>query len=306
MFHPTSKDWPTPHRILAFAMGVFAFVLILGYAFLIRPKKIALERKQNAIQEKTIRFNETGLPKDPVLLNEQLNSATRLLQGDNEQDFEGLNALSERTFVYATQAFSAKIHENYPDTLAFIYGATRLDYKELLERVTAEFMAGEESADAHPFLQEQDDLQAQPVWQMIGKLWTIQDVLGKAKEAGLTLASDAQGTKCVNALPVIAYTLQDSSEGNIFLLEFPVKATFHGTLDQFLAFTEIIQTPECFLPMKRLVIKTTPPEALLPGNENLVDQCEFTFQCSAFMMPSISPEVLDELYEEPNPGEAQE
>lgn len=294
MFFPTSKDWPTPHRALAFCLGAFVLMLVLGYALFIRPRQLSLAKKQSLIQEKTMQFNQLNMPKDPSLLEYQLQTATRLLEGAPEQGFDGLNALTEETLAYATRSFTNKIRQNYTDTLAFIYGATRLDYKDLQERIAAEFTLEANGQASHPLLMEQDETQTQPVWQMIGKLWAIQEVLDKTRKAGLTLATDQDGLKFINALPIIAYTLQDSTEGNIFLLEFPVKATLTGTLEQFLAFVESVQTPECFLPLKRLTIKTTPPPALLPGNENPVERCEFTIQCSAFMLPGVPTEPLDD------------
>ncbi|GEM_PF-4501699 len=307
MFSPTSKDWPKQHRVLAFCLGAFVLMLVLAYALFIRPREIALSRKKASIQEKAMRFNELAMPRDPALLDTQLHTATRLLEGDPQQAFEGLNALSEKTIAYATQAFTNKIRKNYSDTLAFIYGATRLDFKDLQERIAAEFTLVDNDNTPHPLLSEQnDDTQTQPVWQMMGKLWTIQEMLEKAKAAGLALATDDNGVKRVNALPIIAYTLQDTPEGNIFLLEFPVKGTFLGTLDQFLSFMESIQTPDCFLPIKRLTVKTVPPTALLPGSENRVERCEFAIQCSAFMQPGILTAPQAEEEETQQPEETQE
>ena len=290
MFHPAPKAWPAPHRPLAFAMGAALVALLLAYGLYLRPRQTALERHQEAVERKQAHFQATGLPRDGAFLKERLAESEDLLQGTPSEP--GLREVAHKTMAYATSILEEHIRQDYTDTLAFIYGATRLDYKELHERIVAEFAQGESPLDEAYFGMGKEAPVEQPVWQTIAQLWTLQEVLRHAKKSGLRLAQGKDGAGMIAALPVTAYTLQDTPDGSIYLMEFPVDATFSGTMGQFLAFAASLQTRRAFLPMKRLSIHSLPPDALLAGSENLVSTYLFTVQCSAFMDPQGADEPL--------------
>lgn len=277
---PNRKDWPLQYRVLArLAMGALA-LLVMGYLFILHPTRARLERQKAEIERKTDYLKGMQLPLDSVLLGERLRDAMRLLEGDDEEDMTGLLAVARETLEEATQPLDARIRQNYGDNLAFIYGATRLDSKDLQERIIKEFGEGNPKfIGMNP-----EEIQEQPVWQTIAKLWTVREILGEARDAGLKVAPPAaDGKPSVTAMPIVGYTLDDTSSGSIYLLEFPVNATFSGTLAQFLVFVQSLQDERRFIPLKRLSIRTLPPEALLAGSDNAVDKCLFTVRCCAFM-----------------------
>ncbi len=283
MFRPTPKDWPTSHRSLALAMLVVGIAFLLAYALLLRPRQKELARRQAELERKERLFQATALPRDGVFLKEKLEESLALLQGD--AGHPGLREVSRKTLSYATALLEERIRQNYTDTLAFIYGATRLDYKELHERITAEYAPGDSPTKEAYFGMGTEAPMEQPVWQTIAQLWTIQEILQHARKAGLRLATRQDGTARIAAAPMIPYTLQETPDGAIYLLEFPVDATFSGTMEEFLAFTASLQTKRAFLPMIRLSLRSLPPDALLAGNENRVSTYLFTLRCSAFMDP---------------------
>lgn len=277
---PNRKEWPLQYRVLArLAMGALA-LLVMGYLFILHPTRARLERQKAEIERKTDYLKGMQLPLDSVLLGERLRDAMRMLEGDDEEDMTGLLAVARETLEEATQPLEARIRQNYGDNLAFIYGATRLDSKDLQERIIKEFGEGNPK-----FLgMNPEEIQEQPVWQTIAKLWTVREILGEARGAGLEVAPPAaDGKPSVTAMPIVGYTLDDTSSGSIYLLEFPVNATFSGTLAQFLVFVQSLQDERRFIPLKRLSIRTLPPEALLAGSDNAVDKCLFTVRCCAFM-----------------------
>lgn len=277
---PNRKDWPLQYRVLArLAMGALA-LLVMGCLFILHPTRARLERQKAEIERKTDYLKGMQLPLDSVLLGERLRDAMRLLEGDDDEDMTGLLAVARETLEEATQPLDARIRQNYGDNLAFIYGATRLDSKDLQERIIKEFGEGNPK-----FLgMNPEEIQEQPVWQTIAKLWTVREILGEARDAGLEVAPPAaDGKPSVTAMPIVGYTLDDTSSGSIYLLEFPVNATFSGTLAQFLVFVQSLQDERRFIPLKRLSIRTLPPEALLAGSDNAVDKCLFTVRCCAFM-----------------------
>lgn len=277
---PNRKEWPLQYRVLArLAMGALA-LLVMGYLFILHPTRARLERQKAEIERKTDYLKGMQLPLDSVLLGERLRDAMRMLEGDDEEDMTGLFAVARETLEEATQPLEARIRQNYGDNLAFIYGATRLDSKDLQERIIKEFGEGNPK-----FLgMNPEEIQEQPVWQTIAKLWTVREILGEARDAGLEVAPPAaDGKPSVTAMPIVGYTLDDTSSGSIYLLEFPVNATFSGTLAQFLVFVQSLQDERRFIPLKRLSIRTLPPEALLAGSDNAVDKCLFTVRCCAFM-----------------------
>ncbi|MGN0866470.1 MAG: hypothetical protein ACI4SG_02170 [Oligosphaeraceae bacterium] len=283
MFRPTPKDWPTSHRTLALAMLVAVAALLLAYGLFLRPRQKELARRKAAVERKERLFQATDLPRDGAFLKEKLEESLELLQGGAAHP--GLREVSRKTLSYATALLEERIRQNYTDTLAFIYGATRLDYKELHERITAEYAQGDSPMKGAYFGMGTEAPMEQPVWQTIAQLWTIQEILQHARKAGLRLATRQDGSGRIAAAPMIAYTLQETPDGSIYLLEFPVDATFSGTMEEFLAFTASLQTKRAFLPMIRLSIRSLPPDALLAGSENRVSTYLFTVRCSAFMDP---------------------
>lgn len=293
MFHPTAKDWPTRHKVLGYIFLGALSILLLGYILYIRPQReLLLEKKQN-VKKKTDEFNATKLPLDSIALEGYLKMTSWMLNGDEQVNTKGLNAVCESTLSAATISLDRKISQSYSDVLAFIYGATRLDYKELQEQIVSEFSNDTTTIDPQLLISEQDSQQEQPVWQMMAKLWVLQDLLQKATGCGLRLAVNDEGFAQIAAQPAIGYTLEDSAEGEVYMLEFPVNATLNGTMDQFLQFTTTLQTAECFMPMRRISILTAPPQELIAGQNNAVTECIFKLQCSEFMVPH----GLDELPE---------
>ncbi len=299
MFRPTPKDWPTPYRTLALAMLVAMAALLLAYGLLLRPRQKELARRQASLEHKERLFQATELPRNGAFLQEKLEESLALLQGSPAHP--GLREVSRKTLSYATALLEEHIRQNYTDTLAFIYGATRLDYKELHERITAEYAQGDSPMREAYFGMGTEAPMEQPVWQTLAQLWTIQEILQHARKAGLRLATRLDGSGRIAAAPMIAYTLQETPDGPIYLLEFPVDATFSGTMEEFLAFTASLETKHAFLPMIRLSIRSLPPDALLAGSENRVSTYLFSLRCSAFMdpqgaenPPAVSPADLQE------------
>ncbi len=285
MFRPTRKDWPAPHRTLLMAFLAALALLLMAYGVLLHPRRLALAESTARVARKEAHFQSLELPRDAELLRERLQEAEEALLGAPGTGFAGLRELSQKTAAHYTALLDRHVKANYSDSMAFIYGATRLDYKELHERIATQF-AGETAngLDASLLAAEREIPADQPVWQTIARLWTLQEMLLRAHASGLSLAERTDGAHITASTPV-AYTLQDTQDGQIYLMEFPVEATFSGTLEAFLAFLGSLQDEQGALPMKRLSIHSAPPEVLLADSENAVDRYLFTVQCCAFLDP---------------------
>ncbi len=285
MFHPTHKDWPAPHRTLLMAFLAALALLLMAYGVLLHPRRLALAESKARVERKEARFQSLELPRDAELLRERLQEAEEALLGAPGTGFAGLRELSQKTTAHYTALLDRHVKASYSDSMAFIYGATRLDYKELHERIATQFAGeGDTDLDASLLTAEREIPADQPVWQTIARLWTLQEMLLRAHASGLTLVGKTDGAHAASSTPV-AYTLQDTQDGQIYLMEFPVEATFSGTMEAFLAFLESLQDERGALPMKRLSIRSAPPEVLLAGSENAVDRYLFTVQCCAFLDP---------------------
>ncbi len=303
MFRPTRKDWPAPHRTLLTAFLAALALLLMAYGVLLHPRRLALAEGKARVERKEARFQALELPRDAELLRERLQEAEEALMGAPGTGFAGLRELSRKTAAYYTALLDSHVKASYSDNMAFIYGATRLDYKELHERIAAQFAGEADDLDSSLLDAEREIPADQPVWQTIARLWTLQEMLERAHAGGLVLAERANGVRTATPAPV-AYTLQDTPDGQIFLMEFPVEATFSGTMEAFLAFLGSLQDERGALPMKRLAICSAPPEALLANAENAVDHYLFTVQCCAFLDPHGGTPVEEsaDANAEPPPG----
>ncbi len=284
------RNWPLRHRRLL--QVTLALLVLFLFAFWTRifPRWKFLNKLEQDLAQERSTLKRHDYPMDATALKEHLDTCLRQLEGTRQKG--GLIQVADETLKYATSTFHEDIIKAYPtESYArttseeiFIRNATRIDYKDLYDRVSSEFQAENISFNPKTFGLEDDS--PEPPYQMMIKLWTVRKMVALALKHHLKIEEgEPSGSAYLRILPVIAYTLGKSSD-KPYLLEFPIRMKVGGTMEDFLQFIGELQTDEVYLPLKALEIHSTPPADLPPGEERLVDQLHFSIVCSSFFRAS--------------------
>ena len=284
MFEPTFKDLPETNRLLIYILGALVVATLLVLYLYVMPKWQQHQNFQASLQEKEARLAATPWPQDGELLLHHYELVREKLEGISGTDQLGLERLSDDILLQATITFQEKLLSQFDSPAHFISAVSRIDYKDVYDRFAQEI--AEQGKSLNPTLLGLNEDGQEPVWQMILKLWTAQMLCELAKQNHLNLQS-RDGVAQITCLPPVAYAVaEEDVQQPPYLLEFPVRLTLQGSLQDFLRFAQELSTPIRFLPLKQLEISTLPPNPPIAGQPNRVDQATFTIVCSSFLMPN--------------------
>ncbi len=280
MFHPISS-WPQRNRRLFVACAVAVAVLVIWNLFFISPLRRNYRNMRNTVRQKEAQLDAAGWPKDEQALIRQLDMAMKTLNGDEEQALQGLTQVTEDIIDLASATFRERIEMSNPDGIvAFMDSVTKIDYKLLYDNVAAEFAKHGVTLDA-TYFGLADDSQ-EPIWRMIFKLWTAEELVTLAAKNHLTIVSDENGIAKVRALSPKCYALTDGEDADPYLLEFPVRITVEGASYDLLSFINDLQSEQRFMPVKQISVRTTPPAIPAAGGDVAVATLRSTLTCSSF------------------------
>ena len=284
--HPYSQ-WPKyPRQLLQFTLVMLALLLLVLWLHVL-PRWQVLRQQSEQLEYDRKKFESNKYPMDLALIEQHLNECQEQLMGSNGSD--GLIKLSAKTLEMASNTFKSDIHTAYPpESLAstetpenvFVNHASRIDFKDLFDRLNTSLSVEEITITVQSL--GLDEESPEPVYQQILKLWTIRKLVFLATENQLSVESNSEGTAAaIRANRVVAYKLDDKDEVP-YLLEFPVRIHLSGTMKDFLKFVKSLQGNDTFIPMKRLIIHSLPPQTLPPGETKTIETLHFSIVCSSF------------------------
>lgn len=263
------------HYLLIAAAIVLATIAV--WAFYLAPRQRRIAIADESLKKLEAQLLSQSWPRQTNVLQRQYQEVETLLNGSADNP-TGLVGVAESTLAYATCTFREQIQERYKNNVHFMTSVTRLDCKDIYDRVSSQLQEKGLTLPEENFTADENS--RTPIYQQILKLWTVQRLVELASANGLTLIPGG-----LTALQPIGYTLAKTSGAMPYLLELPVKFTVTGTLEQFLTFAGELQNNRQFLPMKQLVISTLPPHSLPPGEKVAVQELRCTVVCSSFFMP---------------------
>ena len=272
---------PGPSRFLLLVFIGAAVTVILAHFLYIMPLQKRCRDAQARLDEKQARLAKAPWPQNSDQLTEQLRLANELLHGNPQTKATGLVSTASSTLAAANATFARRIARRFPDFPSprlLITGVTRLDFMDILDRVTSQL--GEYGVQLDTSAFHTDEESSPPIF----KLWTIQRLAQCAHENHLKILAAPDGTARITALPPVAYTTSDTRTDIPYLLEFPVRLELDGTLDNFLQFARQLQTDHRFLPLKQLSATTAPPAVPQEGGVATVQTATFNIVCSSFML----------------------
>ncbi|MBP5640352.1 MAG: hypothetical protein J6X55_12780 [Victivallales bacterium] len=284
-YHPY-RQWPKFHRqLLQFSLALLALLLVVLW-FHVLPRWQVLEERSEELEREKQTFENKSYPLDAVLLQQHLADCEQQLNGKEKS--KGLIQLSKQTIEKATSTFQNDIVTAYPvepmsqetPEIIFVNHASRIDFKDLFDRLNTSL--SDEGITITPQSLGLDEESPEPVYQQILKLWTIRKLIGLASQNHLDIEENKEeNAAAIRARRVIAYTLT-ANEEKPYLLEFPIRIRLSGTMKDFLSFVDNLQGPDMYLPMKRLIVHSTPPQSFPPGETKIVERLQFTVVCSSF------------------------
>lgn len=282
-------ELPEQHRALLVVMFLLVVAGVLYGMFFLRPQWKAFSELVSEHASVDKKLSDSSWPKDSARLNSLLQSYQQKLVGMKKSVKDGdaavpslfaadtrdlgLQDKAELVMKHATSMFDQNIINAYGDATNFVTKASQTEYKDLYDR-TDSMLQGMRVV-LEPSIFGMDESTAEPEkYQMILKLWTVQEVVRRARDNNLRVANDPSLTRAglgrpskISVLPMISYSL-DPQDKEPYLLEFPVRLQVEGTMDNFIKFVQSLQTEECFLPMKQMELLAEQPQ---PALQILVD-----------------------------------
>ncbi|MCR4576029.1 MAG: hypothetical protein K5787_19905 [Lentisphaeria bacterium] len=294
MFKPNYKDWPKSYRNLLHYTIILTMVALAALWLGIYPRWRSLGDLQETIARQQSRLEKNGVELDADMLKDYIDECKIVLNGTETED--GLTKIADETLAKAAATFRNDIHNSYPSDEVnglspedqFIYSSTRIDYKDLSDRIKSEFKEKKIIINEKSF--ESDT--AEPVFHLMLKLWTIRILLRNAIANSLAIDAQENGEAMLSATRTIAYSIGNDNT-KPYLLEFPVSIHLTGTMDNFLKFAKSLQQNGYYLPIKNLRVYSEPPKALPPGAKVDVSQLHFRVTCSAFFPSPSSTSPLN-------------
>ena len=294
MFKPSYKDWPKGyHRLLHYT--IILMVVSLAALWLgVFPRWRNLESLREQNEQKRAKLEKSGVLLDPAMLKQHIEECNDTLNGS--QTTEGLVKAADETLSRAAMTFRNEIHNVYPSDEPhglspedqFVYNSTRIDYKDLSDRIKSEFKEKNIIITEKCF--EADT--AEPVFHLMLKLWVIRILLHNALDNSLAVEAAENGEARISATRTFAYAI-GSDTAKPYLLEFPVSIYLTGTMENFLKFIKSLQEKGLYLPLKHIRVSSEPPKELPPGAKIDVSQLHFRASFSAFFPAPSSNTLLN-------------
>ena len=281
MFSPTYHNLPGHQRRLLAVTLLFLAGFAGIYLFLLKPARTRCDEFRAKVVQSEAELLKTQWPHNPRELTEQLAAVQLILNGASPEN-PGLVDTANAAIAQATCTFRKEIRDRFDDNIQFMNSVTRIDYKDLYDRITSELKgAGVTLKDSHFAPAENNQT---PIYQQIFKLWTAELLVQIARRNQLKILTDGEAS-AIDPLAPIAYVASEAPGTPPYLVEFPVRIRLQGKVADFLAFMSELQNDRRFIPMKHLSVTTAPPSKPVPGTENVVDEATFNVVCSAFLLP---------------------
>ncbi len=289
MFQPTYRDWPKGYHQLLHYTVILAVLMLVIFWLGIYPRWHNLETLRKSVDQQSRALEKNDVQLDSNVLKAHIKKCDAILQGEPRQP--GLVSVADDTIARATATFQDEIRSLYPGVSPeglgpqeqFVANSTRIDYKDLSDRIKSEF---KEKGIVFSEKRIETD-SAEPVFHLMLKLWAIRHLVRGALACGLEVERNEEGEARISATRTLAFSLEkDNSKP--YLLEFPVMLSLSGGMEELLSFMHTLQEGEVFLPVKNIRIHSQPPASIRPGERLDLKRLHFHLRVSAFFpMPSL-------------------
>lgn len=282
MFRPSFKDWPFRHKRLLHATAAVLAVILAVLWGVVYPNWRRLQTLEDDVNTMRKRLEKKQIQLDAALLQEHIRRCNAAMEDSKEH--KGLVSISNETIDMATRSFDDDIRDAYPATEnsssadLFIESSTKIDYKDLYDRVASEFSNYNVKLSQKSI--EPDEENNEPVYQLMLKLWTIRNIVRAAVQNNLKVENNENDISRIHALKTVAYTIGNDDQP--YLLEFSVSIRMSGTMENFLSFAKALQKDNLFMPIKTITVYSDPPGVFPPGQSTEINSLHFRTTCSAF------------------------
>ncbi len=275
----------TSNRELAAVTGILILGFGLAWYFLLRPRQEevdAMRTEQRDLQQK---LSASGWP----LESERIKG----LLAERGKNAETFSRKADDVFRQATSMFDKSIQERYESFQHFRADVSRLDYQEDFIAIEGQLKNRGISFGEGLNLKENSD--SPYTYQLLLQLWTLRDCVILARDNGLNIARDMtppagagaagdarfQFPSRLSVLPVRAYYLTRTDK-DPYMLEFPVRLTVYGRVEQLYSYLAALQAGGRFLPVSKIEVFKQPLRRDAAGG-GTTDRIEVTLECSSFI-----------------------
>lgn len=267
------------HKRLAALAGVLLAATAAYYFFVLRPKQQQVARSSSRADRTAADLKEEGWPLDADRLSK--------LYEQKEKELEKVSERARRVFEESTSTFDPKIQMFFGTNENFRNEVSRLDYQEEFNQIEQQ-LRGQGIIFAEEVLNLGENTSSDYTYQLVLKLWTVEEVtelvlnhdLTPAKSSSvrvLTETGKQPYASLISALPMVAYFVNEQAE-EPYVLEFPVRMTVRGKLQDFTRFLASLTSEGRFVPISRMELRKVLPNRRQPA----LDVVEVEIECSCF------------------------
>jgi hypothetical protein len=279
-------NWPPQHRT-ALTILLLALLATGGvYFFVIRPRAVEVADVRDGCEDLSADLKkatkETQYPLDAERLQTMLNSAKSRLDGvrrkrsDGVEVNTGLVATANRVLERATGMFDERIKSEYTEVGTFMNQVSRIIYRDELDRLRTDLQGKRVYLDDQ-ILGIGEDSDTEETYQLLLKIWTVErlvDILVNKNRLAIQTRrlAPAEGetnripfgmrggrsASEITVLPTKAYILHEDDK-EPYILEFPIRVRFSGTVDSVCEAISDLQKDGNFLTANRFVLEAESP-----------------------------------------------
>ena len=275
----------TSHRELAAVTGILVLGFILAWYFLLLPRQEEVRAMRDEQLDLQKKLGDSGWPLESERIKGML--------AERSKNAETFSRKADDVFRQATSMFDKSIQERYESFQHFRADVSRLDYQEDFIQIEGQLRSRGIVFGDTLNLKENSD--SPYTYQLLLQLWTLRECVTLAWDNGLNIARDMQPpvgagsagefraplASRLSVLPVRAYYLTKTDK-DPYMLEFPVRLTVTGRIEQLFSYLAALQAGGRFLPVSKIELLKQPPrrDAAAGG---MTDRIEVTLECSSFI-----------------------
>ncbi len=301
------RKWSSRHRSL-FAFTAFAFICCAAFYFLmIRPLQLKIASDMRYIDETQSKLRSSGWPLDSErlqkLLEHQKNSLERPSDAQSAYRAIGIKTKSTLLLEECTDVFNQRIKKIFVNPSDFVTEITRLDFQDEYNSIrnkleSKSIFFSEESLNIG------NDTGSRQIYPLMLQIWLLDEVLSLALKNSLNIESHPEirvrtdsdqmrNAAKIKMLPVRSYSLHPKDD-KPYVMEFPVRLSMRGTINQFSGFLRDLNSGGKFFPVSRIQVKAVPDFRETETDISLNNTTlEIEVECSAFFRSSDSvPETF--------------
>ena len=298
------KFWIRQHRILAYVnLGLLALAFLLWFV-LVGPQQNTVNGLKTNVEATLKTLADTGMPTDRDALNDakiKIDNELLKIRKNKETLMQDCTVLLVNRVMEEARTDQTS---HFTDVASFVAGTGELHsrYRKEFKELQQKFLSWQIPLPKKEILGVYEDSLIDKdnhctAWQLILKLWSVEAAVEMARESGLYIqpVSFTDGTMCITAGGIRAYTLGSGGDVTPWLIEVPVQLKVKGTAKQIRDFLAKTRNKATFMPLSGFEMRLAcpnPPRIGQDGRLELVNYLATIEVCAFFPVEGTAKKIV--------------